>query len=128
MVSTKETEGYRRNRQIILWVMLVVLAGTCVYRYWGHRSFVGQPLVVNDEVKPLADKINPNTASWASLARLPGIGPTLARAIVDYREEYYKNHNGQGQPFTCREDLMQVKRIGPAISAQIEEFLVFDEP
>jgi competence protein ComEA len=55
---------------------------------------------------PSGDLININTASAEVLAELPGIGPTTAQRIVDYRTE-----NG---PFARIEDLMNVAGIGPA--------------
>jgi competence protein ComEA len=55
---------------------------------------------------PSGDLININTASAEVLATLPGIGPTTAQRIVDYRTE-----NG---PFARIEDLLNVAGIGPA--------------
>ena len=52
-----------------------------------------------------------NTATAEQLARLPGIGPAKAKAIVDYRTE-----NG---PFRTLADLEGVKGIGPAILKQL---------
>lgn len=49
-------------------------------------------------------KININSASVSTLETLPGIGPTIAKAIVDYR-----NIHG---PFKYINDLDSVKRIG----------------
>jgi competence protein ComEA len=50
--------------------------------------------------------INPNTASPAELDTLPGIGPALAKSIVDFR-----NTHG---PFASLDDLLLVPGIGPA--------------
>lgn len=51
-----------------------------------------------------AKKININTATQDLLATLPGVGPALAKRIVDYRER-----NGE---FKRIEELMNVKGIG----------------
>lgn len=50
--------------------------------------------------------VNINRASVTELDALPGVGPSTAQAIVDYRTT-----NG---PFGSPEDLMNVKGIGPA--------------
>ena len=51
-------------------------------------------------------RININTATADELDSLPGIGPTTAQSIVDYRVE-----NG---PFQSIEEIMRVPGIGPA--------------
>ena len=50
--------------------------------------------------------VNINRASVTELDSLPGVGPSTAQAIVDYRSA-----NG---PFGSPEDLLNVKGIGPA--------------
>ncbi len=47
-----------------------------------------------------------NTASEADLAQLPGIGPSLARAITEERTAH--------GPFRTLEDLKRVRGIGAA--------------
>jgi competence protein ComEA len=65
---------------------------------------------------PPGDSIlNVNTATAPELERLPGIGPSLAQAILEYRE-------GHG-PFQRVEDLLEVPGIGPAKLAQIEDLI-----
>lgn len=51
-----------------------------------------------------AQVVNVNTATAAQFEALPGIGPSMARRIVAYREK-----NG---PFKKLEDLMNVQGIG----------------
>ena len=57
-------------------------------------------------------KININQASAAALETLPGVGPVIAQAIVDWRRQY-------GQ-FTSITQLQYVRGIGPNNYAQIE--------
>ena len=78
-------------------------------------------------------RLNPNTASSASLARLPGIGLTRASAIVAYRERIH-SEEGLDMAFTCPEDLQKVKGIGPHTAEEMAPWLDFgasgegDEP
>jgi competence protein ComEA len=62
--------------------------------------------------------VHVNSASVEELDTLPGIGPSLAQAIVDYRTE-----NG---PFTSLEDLDNVPGIGSSKLDAIRDLVVFD--
>lgn len=63
----------------------------------------------------LSALVNVNTADEAQLEELPGIGPVLAQAIVDYRTE-----NG---PFPSVDSLLDVSGIGPSTLADIRELV-----
>lgn len=62
-----------------------------------------------------ADKININTANEVQLEQLPGIGPSLAASIVEYREQHGW--------FQEQEELLQVSGIGPAKLDQIADLI-----
>ena len=64
---------------------------------------------------PAGGLININTATAAQLEGLPGIGPTTAARIVQYREE-----NGL---FERVDDLLKVPGIGPATLEEIRAFV-----
>lgn len=54
--------------------------------------------------KPRAEAIDINKATAIGLQKLPGIGPSLAKQIVAYREKH--------GPFRRVEDLMVIRGIG----------------
>lgn len=70
-------------------------------------------------VAEVATKININTADAETLSReLKGVGPSKARAIVDYREQ-------QGS-FVTVDELLEVNGIGLATLEQIRHQLTVD--
>lgn len=62
-------------------------------------------------------RVNINTAELRELDNLPGIGPSMAKRIIDYRKQ-----NG---PFQSLVELKKVKGIGDKTFVQIERFLTF---
>ena len=59
--------------------------------------------------------VNLNTASSHLLQYVSGLGPTLAKNIVDYRKEH--------GPFASRDQLKKVPRLGPSAFQQCAGFL-----
>jgi len=57
-------------------------------------------------------RVDPNRADEATLQTLPGVGPVLARRIVESRRR---------RPFRTVEDLTRVKGIGPASLARLRD-------
>jgi len=57
-------------------------------------------------------RINLNSATADELARLPGVGPAKAKAIVDYRSD---------EPFRKPEDLRKVKGIGDKLYERLKD-------
>lgn len=66
------------------------------------------------------ERVDPNRADDVELSRLPGVGPALARRIVDHRERV--------GAFRRVEDLEGVPGIGPATAGRIADFLDLDNP
>ncbi len=65
--------------------------------------------------------VNINTAGLEELDALPGIGPSTAQKILDYREEYGR--------FNTIEELMNVSGIGEAKFGSVKELItVGDNP
>jgi competence protein ComEA len=62
-----------------------------------------------------AGRVDINTASASELDALPGIGPTTAQVIVDYRLQ-----NG---PFQFIQDIQNVPGIGPTTYDRIKDYI-----
>jgi uncharacterized protein len=78
-----------------------------------HRLGKSLEAVVEDAVNAVG--VDLNTASAPLLARVSGVGPGLAEAIVAHRDQ-----NG---PFATRRDLLKVARLGPKAFEQAAGFL-----
>ena len=81
----------------------------------GASPVLGTPLPASTESASSAELININTASLAELDSLPGIGPTTAQKIIDYRE--------QSGPFLAKEDIINVSGIGPGTYERIKDLI-----
>lgn len=66
-----------------------------------------------------AVRINLNTAAAGELEQLSGIGPSLAEAIVRYREEH--------GPFASVDELTEVSGIGPAKLEAVRDRLTVED-
>jgi uncharacterized protein len=78
-----------------------------------HRLSRSLDAVVEDAVNAVG--VDLNTASAPLLARVSGVGPGLAEAIVAHRDQ-----NG---PFSTRRELLKVARLGPKAFEQAAGFL-----
>jgi len=64
-------------------------------------------------------RVNLNTANADELARLPGIGPSKAQAIIQYRTQ---------QPFATADDLRKVKGIGDKLYDRVKDQVTVGDP
>jgi competence protein ComEA len=72
-------------------------------------------LVRFEDERVEAQKVNINQADAWLLIALPGIGETLAKRIIDYREQ-----NG---PFRSTDELLKVPGIGDSVYARINRLV-----
>lgn len=71
------------------------------------------PSVGTGPAEPGTGRVAINSASAADLETLPGVGPVLARRIVEHRESH--------GPFRAPEDLLDVPGIGEAKLAALRD-------
>ena len=86
---------------------------------FGEGASIVIPTPGEEVVTSSTELININTASQAELESLPGIGPTTAVKIIDYREA-----NG---PFLTTEDIINVSGIGPGTYERIKDLITVGE-
>ena len=127
--------GFTRNEQkVLLFLVVTFFLGFAVKVYQEHY----QPLPdtpmnsadyktaeiafpsVSDRmeaktVKPLSGPIPVNSASAFELERLPGIGPAMAKRIVEYRDYHGK--------FSSVEELHKIKGIGVKTLQKIRPYI-----
>lgn len=90
--------------------------GTPPRGWLGCAADPGTPRPLADEERLLLGMpIDPNRAGAGALAFVPGIGPGLARAVVEDREAH--------GPFLGVDDLVRVKGIGPRRLARARPWL-----
>ena len=111
----------RANLAVIIVLALAGATGLGVRALGAPRDLGATPRGLPQRTAMARERINPNTASVASLRRLPGVGPVLADAIVAERQAE------AGGPFTTADDLQRVYRIGLTTARNLAPFLTFDD-
>lgn len=111
-----------RQQETTAWVIEDVLVDVPVSSSASDTAATLRPdTSVGRPTQDHSDLIDINTADLRTLARLPGIGPELARRIMDERST-----NGA---FINLTDLQRVKGIGPRKAAMLSGWVKFsDEP
>lgn len=105
----------RSEQNVTLALLLAGVGGITAFAW--HLGVSKSRLIDVDEATKFGNSfaVDLNAATVEELAVLPGLGPTLAREIVDYRLA-----NG---PFQRPEDLLQVPGIGPQKLEAIRGYL-----
>ncbi len=99
-------------------MILLTAAGGAAAIHLAMRPCVWAPSEVPLSASRAAEArelIDPNTANYASLRRLPGLGPVKARTFLNHRDTL-------GTPFRTVEDL-KMPSIGPASILRMAPYL-----
>jgi competence protein ComEA len=96
---------------------LTLSALLAIAAYWfAHGGRGGMIEIDRQPERSVQFLVDINEADWPELAQLPGIGPTLARRIVDTR-------TARG-PFADHAQLRRVSGIGPKTLERIRPYLL----
>ncbi len=125
-----------QERAVILFLLFALIVGSAIAllkrRNSGfapelippqsQKSEVDEPLKGNRKPfpNPIRRKVNINTAGLEELESLPGIGPALARRIIDYRTK-----NGR---FKKIEEIEKVSGVGEKSFQRTKELITVGKP
>jgi competence protein ComEA len=101
-----------QERKVLLLIGAVILFGALL-RFF-HVSF---EIPTSHETQASISLINLNAATQKDLESLPGIGPTIATRMLEYRKVH-------GQ-FRTLEDVKRVKGIGEKKASQLKSHVSF---
>jgi competence ComEA-like helix-hairpin-helix protein len=126
MTTTIITERPGRRKYDLSWnrgntaalLLLLLAAGVATAAALPGRTWFDQSVVVNPQRAFAAmEKIDPNSASLASLCRLPGVGPGRAKTILAYRAAHGE------RPFRTAADLANIRGIGARTIERLAPYL-----
>lgn len=89
----------------------------------GYKNYFARPklkVVSMDYEAAVKEKrvVNINIADLNKIETLPGVGPKLAKDIIDYRAAHGS--------FLFKEDLTKVRGIGPKKYEEIKEYILLE--
>ena len=129
--------AWRRGNLAVLIVLVSLAAAALGARGLLHTRDLGPvPQGLARRSAAAREMIDPNTASAASMRRLPQIGPALARAIITARQPATSRPAASqpaasqptGRPFKSLDDLRHRRiGIGPKTAQLLAPYLVFDQ-
>ena len=118
-----EPWGWTRAHRVSLAILLTLALGILTFDYLRHPYRLDDPAVVIDgQPASLEQQLDPNTADWPSLARLPHVGETLARRLVAFRDQ---NKDASTPAFQSLDDLDKVGGFGPKTRESLRPYLKF---
>jgi hypothetical protein len=109
----------------VIVALALILCVVLLIRFFHKRAYISDPPPPRPaRFDELADKLDPNVATWQELAVLPQIGEKRARGLVAYREDYLARGHAP-VAFMRAEDLLRVDGFGVAMVATLRPYLTF---
>lgn len=120
--TVEVVHAIRRQRVAMVIVGCLVVANLCTLPRLSRIESAVLPSKVRLEISGVC----PNSAEWYELAQLPGVGESLARAIVAFRERERASPGDSWHVFSKPGDLGRVSGIGDRTIHRIAPFLRFE--
>jgi hypothetical protein len=122
-----ESWGWTRRQRIGLGILVTLLLVFLGIQWWRRPARLDdRAVLIRGDPVLLPQRIDPNTATQAELARIPHIGDAMAQRIIQYRESR-KPNSADGIVFRQAGDLDGVPGIGPKLVGQIAPFFQFPD-
>ena len=132
MAETRKTDETATNprvirrQQVSTWLAVAGALGIGLGALAWYPRCVDEAMDDRRPDRRIRVGVEPNQAAWFELAQLPGIGPSLARRIVDFRE-VERARVSDGRPIFARPaDLRRVKGLGQKKVARVGRLLWFE--
>ncbi len=110
-----------RAEQVVLVVLALAVVAGVAWRAADYWRIGAEPIEVVPPPEGPTFRINVNQADWVTLSLVPGVGETLAKRIVDKRQE-------RGGKFDSLNDLKVVTGIGDKILEKLRPYLSLGDP
>ncbi len=98
---------------LLIWAALGLIGSFFTYQSQSAQSINFGQLITELSQPKISYKIDLNRATYVELLEIPGIGPTLAKRILQFRIMH--------GPYLHWQDLDKIKGIGPATIKKIQE-------
>lgn len=113
-IAVENANPTARNPYSTVCLLLCIMVLFGWYRWYGILRMDQERLRRPIMTGPIQTEISINTANASQLSLLPGVGPKLAKAIIEYRSQ-----NG---PITSWEQLESIRGIGPKMILRIQQY------
>jgi DNA uptake protein ComE-like DNA-binding protein len=124
-VPDKPAFVWTPSQRGVLIALVLILSSVLLVLLARDRMYVSNPPPPRAQrYDELADRIDPNAATWQELAVLPQVGEKRAKEIVAYRDAFV-GRQPDGVAFGRPQDLLEVKGIGPALLETLRPHLMF---
>jgi competence protein ComEA len=115
--SRRVSPWYLQPRDQRMIAAILCVAFIAVVGYWWIGSWRhGWIEIDSAERQTVEFQIDLNSAEWSEFSQLPGVGETLARRIVERRQ--------QSGPYRNADELLKVQGVGKKTLERIKPFLV----